>query len=60
MPLATSLLISVLQVCLGDGVKDENNVVEVTALNHQGKKVSVPVANLHLSCMPMVSSVPAP
>ncbi|MGH0155013.1 UNVERIFIED_CONTAM: hypothetical protein FKN15_041640 [Acipenser sinensis] len=42
-------------VCLGDGVKDENNVVEVTALNHQGKKVSVPVANLHLSCMPMVS-----
>ncbi|MGH0154081.1 UNVERIFIED_CONTAM: hypothetical protein FKN15_037761 [Acipenser sinensis] len=47
-------------VCLGDGVKDENNVVEVTALNHQGKKVSVPVANLHLSCMPMVSFVPAP
>uniref|UniRef100_W5N4R0 ADP-ribosylation factor-like protein 3 n=1 Tax=Lepisosteus oculatus TaxID=7918 RepID=W5N4R0_LEPOC len=42
-------------VCLGDGAKEESNVVEVTALNHHGKKVSVPVANLHLSCLPMVS-----
>ncbi|XP_064177013.1 nucleoplasmin-3 isoform X2 [Anguilla rostrata] len=42
-------------VCLGTGAKEESNVVEVTALNHRGKKVSVPVANLHVSCLPMVS-----
>lgn len=42
-------------VCLGNGAKEESNVVEVTALNHRGKKVSVPVANLHVSCLPMVS-----
>ncbi|KAJ8404941.1 hypothetical protein AAFF_G00333280 [Aldrovandia affinis] len=42
-------------VCLGAGAKEESNVVEVTALNHRGKKVSVPVANLHVSCLPMVS-----
>uniref|UniRef100_A0A3B1K0M5 Nucleophosmin/nucleoplasmin, 3 n=1 Tax=Astyanax mexicanus TaxID=7994 RepID=A0A3B1K0M5_ASTMX len=42
-------------ICLGEGAKEENNVVEVTAMNHQGKKISVPVANLHISCLPMVS-----
>ncbi|KAJ8365275.1 hypothetical protein SKAU_G00141060 [Synaphobranchus kaupii] len=42
-------------ICLGTGAKEESNVVEVTALNHRGKKVSVPVANLHVSCLPMVS-----
>lgn len=42
-------------ICLGEGAKQENNVVEVTAMNHQGKKISVPVANLHISCLPMVS-----
>ncbi|XP_070833907.1 nucleoplasmin-3 [Chaetodon trifascialis] len=42
-------------VCLGDGAKVENNVVEVTAMNHQGKTISVPIANLHISCLPMVS-----
>ncbi|XP_028825230.1 nucleoplasmin-3 isoform X2 [Denticeps clupeoides] len=42
-------------VCLGEGAKEENNVVEVTAMNHQGKKVSVPVANLHVNCLPMVN-----
>ncbi|KAL4640650.1 nucleoplasmin-like protein NO29 [Arapaima gigas] len=42
-------------VCLGDGAQEESNVVEVTALNHQGKKVSVPLANLHVCCLPMVS-----
>lgn len=43
-----------LQVCLGEGAKEESNVVEVTAMNHQGKTVSVPIANLHISCLPMV------
>ncbi|KAK9541586.1 hypothetical protein VZT92_001618 [Zoarces viviparus] len=42
-------------VCLGQGAKVESNVVEVTAMNHQGKTISVPIANLHLSCLPMVS-----
>lgn len=42
-------------ICLADGAKEENNVVEVTAMNHLGKKISVPLANLHLSCLPMVS-----
>nr|XP_020457444.1 nucleoplasmin-3 [Monopterus albus] len=42
-------------VCLGQGAKDESNVVEVTAMNHQGKTTSVPIANLHISCLPMVS-----
>ncbi|XP_044069094.1 nucleoplasmin-3 [Siniperca chuatsi] len=42
-------------VCLGEGAKEESNVVEVTAMNHQGKTISVPIANLHISCLPMVS-----
>ncbi|XP_034464392.1 nucleoplasmin-3 [Hippoglossus hippoglossus] len=42
-------------ICLGEGAKEESNVVEVTAMNHQGKTTSVPIANLHISCLPMVS-----
>jgi len=42
-------------ICLGEGAKEESNVVEVTAMNHQGKNISVPIANLHISCLPMVS-----
>ncbi|XP_056148116.1 nucleoplasmin-3 [Lampris incognitus] len=42
-------------VCLGEGAKEESNVVEVTAMNHQGKTISVPIANLHINCLPMVS-----
>ncbi|XP_077438291.1 nucleoplasmin-3 isoform X2 [Vanacampus margaritifer] len=42
-------------VCLGEGAQEENNVVEVTAMNHQGKTTSVPIANLHIGCLPMVS-----
>uniref|UniRef100_A0A3Q4GYB8 Nucleophosmin/nucleoplasmin, 3 n=1 Tax=Neolamprologus brichardi TaxID=32507 RepID=A0A3Q4GYB8_NEOBR len=34
---------------------EESNVVEVTAMNHQGKTISVPIANLHIKCLPMVS-----
>ncbi|XP_049591599.1 nucleoplasmin-3 isoform X1 [Syngnathus scovelli] len=41
--------------CLGEGAQEENNVVEVTAMNHQGKTTSVPFANLHIGCLPMVS-----
>ncbi|KAK5612459.1 hypothetical protein CRENBAI_020650 [Crenichthys baileyi] len=42
-------------VCLGVGAKEESNVVEVTAMNHLGKTTSVPIANLHVKCLPMVS-----
>ncbi|XP_061766140.1 nucleoplasmin-3 [Nerophis ophidion] len=42
-------------ICLGEDAKEENNVVEVAAMNHQGKMTSVPIANLHSSCLPMVS-----
>ncbi|XP_053731444.1 nucleoplasmin-3 isoform X1 [Synchiropus splendidus] len=42
-------------VCLGDDAKEESNVVEVTAMNHQRKTISVPIANLHINCLPMVS-----
>jgi len=42
-------------VCVGEGAKDEFNVVEVTAFNYQGKKTSVPIANLHISRLPMLS-----
>jgi len=41
-------------VCLGEGAKEECNMVEVTAMNHQGKTISVPIANLHVNCLPMV------
>ncbi|KAF6731556.1 Nucleoplasmin-like protein NO29 [Oryzias melastigma] len=42
-------------VCLGEGAKEESNVVEVTAMNHQGKNISVPIVSLHLKCLPMMS-----
>uniref|UniRef100_A0A3B3S2F0 Nucleophosmin/nucleoplasmin, 3 n=2 Tax=Paramormyrops kingsleyae TaxID=1676925 RepID=A0A3B3S2F0_9TELE len=42
-------------ICLGDGAQEESHEVAVMALNHLGKKVSVPVATLHPSCLPMVS-----
>lgn len=43
-----------IQICLGDGAQEESHEVAVMALNHLGKKVSVPVATLHPSCLPMV------
>ncbi|CAL8359079.1 unnamed protein product [Boreogadus saida] len=42
-------------VCIGEGAKEESNVVEVTAKNHLGKTISVPIAHLHINCLPMVS-----
>lgn len=43
------------QLCLTEGAKDECNVVEVVARNHDHQEIAVPVANLKLSCQPMVS-----
>lgn len=42
------------QVCLTDGAKDECNVVEVIGRNHENQEIAVPVANLKLSCQPLV------
>ncbi|NP_001087275.1 nucleophosmin/nucleoplasmin 3 S homeolog [Xenopus laevis] len=42
-------------ISLGAEAKDEHNVVEVTASNYQNKEVTVPLANLKLSCQPMVN-----
>uniref|UniRef100_A0A8C0VRB8 Nucleophosmin/nucleoplasmin 3 n=1 Tax=Cyanistes caeruleus TaxID=156563 RepID=A0A8C0VRB8_CYACU len=41
-------------VCLTDGAKDECNVVEVVGRNHENQEIAVPVANLKLSCQPLV------
>ncbi|KAJ7397570.1 Protein O-GlcNAcase [Pitangus sulphuratus] len=42
-------------VCLSDGAKDECNVVEVIGRNHENQEIAVPVANLKLSCQPLLS-----
>ncbi|XP_064419038.1 nucleoplasmin-3 [Latimeria chalumnae] len=41
--------------CLGEGAKDEFNIVEIVALNHRNKEVAVPIVNLKLSSVPMVN-----
>nr|KAF6425397.1 nucleophosmin/nucleoplasmin 3 [Molossus molossus] len=42
-------------LCLTEGAKDECNVVEIVAQNHDHQEIAVPVANLKLSCQPMLS-----
>lgn len=42
-------------LCLTEGAKDECNVVEVVARDHDNQEIAVPVANLRLSCQPMLS-----
>ncbi|KFW96232.1 Nucleoplasmin-3, partial [Phalacrocorax carbo] len=42
-------------VCLTDGAKDECNVVEVVGRNHENQEIAVPMANLKLSCQPLLS-----
>ncbi|KFO32306.1 Nucleoplasmin-3 [Fukomys damarensis] len=42
-------------LCLTEGAADECNVVEVVARNHDHQEIAVPVANLRLSCQPMLS-----
>ncbi|XP_053556443.1 nucleoplasmin-like protein NO29 [Bombina bombina] len=41
-------------ISLGDSAKDEYNVVEVIAHNREEEEVAAQVANLKLSCQPMV------
>ncbi|KAK1332855.1 hypothetical protein QTO34_006386 [Cnephaeus nilssonii] len=42
-------------LCLTEGAKEEWNVVEVVARNHDHQETAVPVANLGLSGQPMLS-----
>ncbi|XP_020646524.3 nucleoplasmin-3 [Pogona vitticeps] len=39
-------------VCLSEGAKDECNIVELIGRDYQNKEITVPVANLKLSCQP--------
>ncbi|KAM9324808.1 nucleoplasmin-3 [Gastrophryne carolinensis] len=47
--------LSLCTISLGEGVKDEYNIVEVTARNHVDEDITVPIANLKLSCQTMVN-----
>nr|XP_039326942.1 nucleoplasmin-3-like [Saimiri boliviensis boliviensis] len=48
-------VLALTMLCLTEGAKDECNVVEVVARNHDYQEIAVPVANLKLSCQPMLS-----
>ncbi|KAM4031418.1 nucleoplasmin-3 [Anomaloglossus baeobatrachus] len=47
--------LSLSTICLGEGAKDEYNVVEVTARNHNEEEITVPIATLKLSCQTMIN-----
>ncbi|XP_044153936.1 nucleoplasmin-3 [Bufo gargarizans] len=47
--------LSLCTISLGEGAKDEYNVVEVTARNHNDEDITVPIATLKLSCQTMVN-----
>ncbi|EMP25717.1 Fibroblast growth factor 8 [Chelonia mydas] len=48
-------ILALSMVCLTGGAKDECNVVEVVGRNRQNQEIAVPVANLKLSCQPVLS-----
>lgn len=48
-------VLALTMLCLTEGAKDECNVVEVVARSHDRQEIAVPVANLKLSCQPMLS-----
>lgn len=48
-------MLALTMLCLTEGAKDECNVVEVVAWNRDHQEIAVPVANLKLSCQPMLS-----
>ncbi|NWW74333.1 NPM3 protein, partial [Climacteris rufus] len=48
-------ILALSMVCLTDGAKDECNVVEVVGRNRENQEIAVPVANLKLSCQPLLS-----
>ncbi|XP_040847731.1 nucleoplasmin-3 [Ochotona curzoniae] len=48
-------VLALTMLCLTEGAKEECNVVEVVARSHDHQEIAVPVANLRLSCQPMLS-----
>uniref|UniRef100_A0A8D0KN58 Nucleophosmin/nucleoplasmin 3 n=1 Tax=Salvator merianae TaxID=96440 RepID=A0A8D0KN58_SALMN len=42
-------------VCLSEDAKDECNIVEIVGYDYQNQEISVPVANLKLSCQPWLN-----
>ncbi|XP_074089967.1 nucleoplasmin-3 [Macrotis lagotis] len=48
-------VLALTMLCLTEDAKEECNVVEVVARNHDNEEIAVPVANLKLSCQPMLS-----
>ncbi|KAJ6669116.1 hypothetical protein lerEdw1_007925 [Lerista edwardsae] len=42
-------------LCLSAGAKDECNIVEVVGRDYQNQEIAVPVANLKLSCQPLLT-----
>lgn len=51
----TEHVLALNMLCLTEGATDECNVVEVVARDHDNQEIAVPVANLRLSCQPMLS-----
>ncbi|XP_077114377.1 nucleoplasmin-3 [Ranitomeya variabilis] len=47
--------LSLSTISLGEGAKDEYNMVEVTARNHNDEEITVPIATLKLSCQTMIN-----
>ncbi|XP_068120927.1 nucleoplasmin-like protein NO29, partial [Hyperolius riggenbachi] len=47
--------LSLCTISLGEGAKDEYNIVEVTALDYNEEEITVPIATLKLSCLTMVN-----
>ncbi|CAJ0935129.1 unnamed protein product [Ranitomeya imitator] len=47
--------LSLSTICLGEGAKDEYNMVEVTARNQNDEEITVPIATLKLSCQTMIN-----
>ncbi|XP_074151496.1 nucleoplasmin-3 [Sminthopsis crassicaudata] len=51
----TEHVLALSMLCLTEDAKEECNVVEVVARNHEDEEITVPLANLRLSCQPMLS-----
>ncbi|XP_027707714.1 nucleoplasmin-3 isoform X1 [Vombatus ursinus] len=51
----TEHVLALTMLCLTEDAKEECNVVEVVARNHDNEEIAVPLANLKLSCQPMLS-----
>ncbi|KAM4636025.1 nucleoplasmin-3 [Discoglossus pictus] len=52
---ASSHSLSMNTISLGEGAKEESNIVEVVGRNRENEEITVQVANLNLSCQPMVN-----